>query len=410
MILLACLFALNLHPLLLALSPGHFPLSDKFGEIAKLRTSIPDPFYVSNNVSNSAPYSVFESQDSDGTRNIFVTFPPFHWATPRRLSSITSDLFWKQPENHRHFRDSLLPVSGHVQVFNNSELLSRFFCNGNETHYLNYDSPITGPCSDPKHDVVMYVTCHEIDFFQHFLDNGVPHISLMEFATGLDPSQITFAMDKWASESIPYYLTRHGFKSILSREPRICARTLILPKIVPVLHPLLTRNFLDRLRLNHSVRDRVILVSRTVGDGTQDSRLVLNQATLEAKLREVYGTQFTVFHAGPDKEDQAIELFQRARIIIGSHGGAMYHAMWAGRSAKVVELVPVEETGLYPGMPDINGPPPFAHLAIYTNAMMIGQRFYRWYQPSSSLNFDVRIGEFLAWLAGVEADTSEMEE
>jgi hypothetical protein len=79
----------------------------------------------------------------------------------------------------------------------------------------------------------------------------------------------------------------------------------------------------------------------------------------------------------------------------------MYHATRADRRANAVELVPVEETGLYPGMPDIDGPPPFAHVAIYPNAMMIYQRFYRWYQSSSTANFDVRIGEFLAWLASI---------
>jgi capsular polysaccharide biosynthesis protein len=214
-------------------------------------------------------------------------------------------------------------------------------------------------------------------------------------------------MDKWASESIPYYLTRHGFKSILSREQHICARTLILPRIVPVVHPLLTRNFLDHIGLIHTIQDRVVLVSRTEGDGTRDSRLILNQNDLERRLREIYGAQFAVFHAGPGKEEEAIALFQRARIVIGSHGGAMYHAMWASKRAKVVELMAVQEDGRYPGMPVLDGPPPFAHLAIYTNAMMIGQRFYRWYEFSQDDNFEVRIDEFVAWLARVDLEESE---
>jgi hypothetical protein len=130
----------------------------------------------------------------------------------------------------------------------------------------------------------------------------------------------------------------------------------------------------------------------------------VNQNDLEERLSEIYGNEFVVFHAGLWKEEEEIELFQRAKLVIGAHGGAMYHAMWASENAKIVELMPVQENGKYPGMPGLEAPPPFAHLAIYTNAMMIGQRFYRWYEISGELNFRVRIEEFVEWLKGVEED------
>jgi hypothetical protein len=362
-----------------------------------------DPFFVSNNVTGDTTYEKTETVNSDGSIDVSVALPPFRWGTPHGLDEITSTLFWQQPENLRHFKDSLAPVSGVVQIVPNATVKGIFVGNCNETHYLNYRGKAWSHCRDPDVDAAMYMSRHEIEYFQHFLDNGIPHISLMQFATGFDPSRVTFIMDGWTTEAIPWLLRRYGFKDARRRQEQICAETLILPKIVPVLHPLLTRNFIDHLKLNHSNSDRVILVSRNSSDHTKMMRLVNNQADLERLLRNRYGKALHVFKHSGVGITQAIELFEKAIMVIGSHGGAMYNALWAGRNAKVVELVPVSTSGTYPGQSSLSSMPPFAHLAIDTNSLTNGQPFYRWFQMSNQISFHVDIEPFAKWLSVIES-------
>jgi hypothetical protein len=380
---------LRIHHLTLGPLPFSFPWADLF--------------FVSNNVTAIGSYERTETFNADGSIDVSVTLPPFRWGTPHGLDDATSALFWQQPENHRHFKDSLVSVSGVVQIVSNATLSGSFIGICNQTHYLNYANQVWKNCDDPDVDALMYISCHEVEYFQHFLDNGVPHISLMQFAAALDPSRVTFLMDSWTTDAIPSLLRRYGFKDVRLQQDQICAEKLILPKIVPVLHPLLTRNFIDRLKLNHSNSNQVILVSRNSSDDTNMMRLVTNQAHLERLLRNRYGKALHVFRHSGAHITQTIELFEKAVMVIGSHGGAMYNALWAGRSAKVVELIPISTNGAYPGQESLSSMPPFAHLAIYTNSFMNGQPFYRWFQISNNINFHVDIEPFANWLSLVES-------
>jgi hypothetical protein len=230
----------------------------------------------------------------------------------------------------------------------------------------------------------MYIARHKIEYFQHFLDNGVPHIGLMQCATGIDPSTVTFVLDSWRTDAIPRLLRRYGFKDVRARSEEVSAMTLILPKIVPA--------------LNRSVVDKVVLVSRKGGDATKPLRLVNNQDALAGMLSRRYGGDFRGFRASERGIESSIELFQSAKLIIGSHGGAMYNALWASREAKIVEIMPVAHGGDYPGQGSIHNTLPFVHLAIYTNLFMNCQDFFRWYEARGTINFDVDIPRFEAWL------------
>jgi hypothetical protein len=266
-----------------------------------------------------------------------VTFPPFFWASPLGFDHRSSATFWKQPENSRHFFDSLTPISGLVQVFPNAVLDEKIVPNSNMTHYINYKKPITRNEPNPRYDTVMYMAGHEIEFFQHFLDNGVPHISLMHLATDVDPSKVVFALGGWTTETIPSLLLRFGFQKVIPwSRSRISARKLILPKIVPAVHPILTQHFIDGLHLNHNHSGKVILVSRTTGGQTKNNRLVLNQDRLAEMLLRKYGESFVEFRAEQHEIGATIRLFENARMIIGSHGGAMYNALWASKASKVM--------------------------------------------------------------------------
>jgi hypothetical protein len=147
---------------------------------------------------------------------------------------------------------------------------------------------------------------------------------------------------------------------------------------------------------------KVILVSRSKADATKQSRMIVNQNDLVAALTEKFGERFELFRPSSHSIEAATELFEQAVLVIGSHGGGMYHALWAHRSAVGVEIMPVNGDGAYPEQGALSSMPPFAHLAIYTNSMMNGQRFYRWYQISRELNYRVNVSGFMNWLKGID--------
>jgi hypothetical protein len=296
-------------------------------------------------------------------------------------------------------------VMGKVQVFYNATLVRGYSPWNNQSHYFNYDTGMVVPCANPKYDVVMFLKGHDTHYFQHFLDNGIPHISLMEMATGIDPSEVTFVINAWQSEVIPFLLRRQGFKAAIawqrSSDQEISAKRIVLAQVVPVVHPIFIHRFLDRLQLNHSVQDRIVLVSRVAADGCKGERVMKNQRDLEAALAARFGDQFAVFRPLVMGIAQAVALFQRAALVIGSHGGAMYNALWASRNCKIVEILPLRDNGAYPDQTEPNRPGMFAHLAFHTTSMMNFQRYYRYYSMSATINYDIDVGKFMKWLEKV---------
>jgi hypothetical protein len=360
-----------------------------------------DPDFASNQVIPSLSFRRRVFQTSPLSLDIYVDLPPFYWALPLGLNSTTTALFWRQPENHRHFNDSVQWSSGKVQVFFNSTLVDGFHTMHNATHYFNYNRPITVPGGSAEHDVVMLVMGHMIELFQHFLDNGVPHITLMELATGIDPSRVTFIIENWLSDSIPNLLRRYGYTHIIKRGTvmgNISARVIVLAEIVPVVHPVLIQRFLDRIHLNHKAQtDKIVLVSRQGSSSSKPTRLILNQDHLERSLRQKFGSRVELFRSDT-KFDTAVEQFERAAVVIGSHGGAMYNALWASRACQIVEILPLLKGGGYPDQGDPTAELQFAHLAFHTISMMNYQRYYRYYTFAGDINYNVDIPHFLNWL------------
>jgi hypothetical protein len=347
-------------------------------------------------------YELFPTIHGPDHTEVIVKLPPCHWEAPLGLNASTTKLFWNQPENKRHFEDTVNPISGVVDIFRDAAITTSIGGSPNGTHYINYRGKPIRPCAQPQYQTLMYMSGHEIEYFQHFLDNGIPHVSLMQFATDIDPSEVTFVLDTWNSDSIPYLLRRYGMKEVVRYERGISAHKIILPRIVPVIHTYLTQNFIDRLDLRHDRMSKVVLVSRTAQDGVKQSRIIDNQHALEEELRAQFGDAFVVLKTKEVSIENAIALVQQAVMVIGSHGGGMYHALWASRKAVVVELMPICQYGTYPMQGQVSRMPPFAHLAIYTNSMMNGQKFYRWYEVACEANYKVTVAELVKWLGRID--------
>jgi len=355
-----------------------------------------------NGISPELNHSIIKKEVNHGKwKQIFMTMPAFHWRIPSGLDAKSAEWFWKQDENMRHFLDANISMTGVVRVIENGKFGGYFDGHSNQTHYINVASEPQFTDS-PEFDTAMYITKHEVEYFQHFLDNGVPHIALMLMATGIPPSDVTFVMSSWNTQTIPNILKRWGFKTVLNRGGSISAKRLILPEIVPVINPLYHEQLRIGMKLDYSNANKVVFISRTSSDTSKNTRIISNQNELEKQLRNRFGNNFVLFRPSDYSFEKTLELFQKTTMIIGAHGGAMYNALFSGPDATMIEIMPVESSGLYGGQGSGHSMPPFAHLAMYTNAMVMGQEFYRFYAVGGS-SFNVDVQSFMEWLEKIPA-------
>lgn len=359
--------------------------------------------HETNGISPNLDYNIQRKEVDYGRwKRVYVTLPPFYWDIPNGLNKTWRDWFWIQDENYRHFNDTQKLVTGVVRIIKNGSFSGSFEKLSNQTHYINMrgNPTFTNKTDDDK---VMYITGHEIQYFQHFFDNGIPQIMLMLFASQLKPSDVTIRLSGCNSHTITNTLKMSGFKNIIISSRSFTASTLILPEIVPVIHPLYHRNFRKYLNLNFTDFNKIIFISRTQTDGCKNQRIIQNQDKLCDAMFKKYGDNFVLFKAKNNNNENTVGLFSKAAAIIGAHGGAMYNQMFSPTNASIIEIMPIGEDGLYVGQASRNSMPPFAHLAIHTNAVMLGQKFYRYYQPTSlsAGNMVIDPGDFLKWFSHI---------
>ena len=307
-----------------------------------------------------------------------------------------------QKENYRHFEDTVNPVTGCVRVIENGEYKGLFSHHDNVTHYINMRGA-PQHTQTPTDDIVFYLSGHQSRYFQHFFDNGLPHISLMLLATGYKPKDVVIVMPAMSTETIQKVLKRWGFKDV-RRGSTVSAKKLVLPEIVPVIHPKFYEVFRQAMNFDHYGADKIVFVSRKLSKASKKERIILNQDIIIKELTKKYGKKVVLYKPTNSFTD-SYKIFEKAKVIIGSHGGGMYNAFYAPPHAKIVEIMPITSSGLYYKQLKPTNRPPFAHLAIYTNSQLLGQSFYRFYQISDiSTNMVVDVDKFMHFIKQVMND------
>lgn len=103
-------------------------------------------------------------------------------------------------------------------------------------------------------------------------------------------------------------------------------------------------------------RPRVIYASRRdVAGNTSGERVgsggggrgVINEDALIGLLRKRYGNEMMVFTGAEHDVRSTIELFSRARIVIGPHGGAFVNTLFCAEGTTLVEFVPARQPTQY---------------------------------------------------------------
>ena len=342
--------------------------------------------------------------DHGNWKQFRVCYPPFNWTLPLGMNRAATALFWKQPENWRHFRDT--NVSDHcgvVRVIQNGTVWQPFPVISNVTHFINDESPpriITNNL--PEDPFRLILTGHWGNYFQHFFDNIGPQMVLALDALGLDPSSVPVLVNVTTEfPVVPHLWDRLGFRRRLSfvRSRDFSARLLAIVESAPRVHPHFFERMREMMNLPKRKQTVIVWVSRKMTNSYFPNRFVLNEEEVVDALRKRYGRKKVVVydHKQFSLRD-TLELFSKAICIMGSHGGGMYNQFFAPKETVIVELMPIRKNGMYHGQTSFHDVPNFSHMAVWSNSQLIGQAFWRYYQVSDGSNFHVDVAKFMDFL------------
>ena len=345
-----------------------------------------------------------EMIDNGYWRQYRICHPPFNWSLPKGLDKNTEKLFWAQPENMRHFLDTNSSEHcGIVRVVINGIVQMPFSHLTNTTHFVNARMA-PRRISKPKYDSLIVLTGHWGFFFQHFFDNIGPQLSMMNTLLGEYLHNIPVLVDtSTLFPVVPKLWERIGFPEIIQSQQNeaYSARVLFYIESTPMVHPLFFQDLRNLLHISEGDPKYIIWCTRKLTTSFYNQRFLYNEQQVINFLKKTFGFRLIVFSHSDYTLDETIELFSHAKAIIGVHGGAFYNQFYAPKDCVIIEILPVKENGAYPDQKSLDDQPSFAHMAVWSNSQLIGQKFYRFYQITDTLNFILNIQQFSKFVLAI---------
>lgn len=334
-----------------------------------------------------------------------ICHPPFNWSLPKGLTPQYLKLFFEQPENMRHFLDTnSTDHCGVVKSIEKGLILLPFSKLSNVTHFIN-SKGIPLQAKFPRTSLLLVLTGHWGHYFQHFFDNIGPQLSLAMDAMGLQPKDVSIVIDEsYLFPNVPLLWKRIGFKKIIyARYDKFYdAKNLVYVESAPKVHPYYFSHLRKLLKIPNNPPKKIIYISRKLTNSYYNQRFILNEPKLIEMLQSICGHRnLIVFDHHNYTLDETIELFSTAKAIIGAHGGGLYNQFFAPKTAVIIEIMPIKPNGLYPDQKSKYDTPSFSHMAVWSNSLLIGQPFYRFYQITYLSNFFINLTEFDIFLSGV---------
>ena len=336
-----------------------------------------------------------------GWKEYVLELPPFLWKKPLGLSPKMEALFWKQPENHMHFKDTNKIHRCVIWEIENASKIFKGCPNYVQTHHLKTCAiPEPYSVAKPRYNYGFTLTGGEISSFQHFFDNGIPVFASSQIATNFS-DDIDFYCDNYIN-IIKDLFSRMGYNHKQSDERGFSAKHLIQNHVNAVVHPLYFEWYRRKANFPEfpkSERTKVILLDRNSKGNNKRERIIENFLELVPHLEKIHGKENVIVFNKRDYSslDSLINLFGKAKFILGPHGGAFYNQFFAPKNIDVIELFPIKKSGLYLTQDDFSLLPRFAPLAVWSNTQLLGQKHWRYYYFTNKQVASIDISDFLQW-------------
>ena len=247
--------------------------------------------------------------------------------------------------------------------------------------------------------------------FQHFVDGTLP--KLFQSYEFLKRPEVRILLEKPNAHSHNIYkmlyLLNISSDRVIFQEPHdehtvYHARYMINTCITPPLHPTLWKMFRHKFYVNETrsvpwSQGKVIFLKRkgTVANG----RNVIHFKEVKDYLEKRYKENLVIFPRSDLDFDHTRNLFSKAKIILGPHGGAFYNIQFAPKDTVIIEFAP-----LTPGGGDPHALP---HAIFWRIADLIGQNYWRIPIETRDTNMNVDIKKVHQILNTVDPDTKDAE-
>jgi capsular polysaccharide biosynthesis protein len=177
--------------------------------------------------------------------------------------------------------------------------------------------------------------------YYHFLVETLPRIIALQAAGALTPETKLLT---WGQPYEMSWLALLGVTpdQVVAFDPEkiYCANQLLVPTPVPRITParevlVATRQALGIQTLPKAQRELIVYVSRE-GEPT---RRVANEAAMLDAIKQTFPLQPLVVFRGGMTPLEAIDLFQRASVVVGPHGAGLSHLIFSAPGTSVVEFI-----------------------------------------------------------------------
>lgn len=230
-----------------------------------------------------------------------------------------------------------------------------------------------------------------MDSFQHFHDNALGMIYQTRQAFDLihksagdcDLTESLFSKrgkgvirDEWEILGFPNDLLLPGTERNAEVEITYYPQDFDQVRVHPIHVQWLRSKFEDDPPIK---RDKVIWISRQGANKKANGRQMVDEQATLRRLKKLLSSlrRYHPKEANAQSVRQLRSAFADACMIVGLHGGHMYNQFFASTQTTVVELVAVEEGGLFHGQKTPEIRPQLSHRAMWQNANLIGQKYWR---------------------------------
>ena len=242
---------------------------------------------------------------------------------------------------------------------------------------------------NPRHSFALLcpLLVPDSNTFQHFVDGVLPKLAQIHEIITHTQINITYLFYRPRDKIIHEMLDKIGIppdRIAFYDGGYLSAKLLLNTCVTPPIHPTLWKTSRNLLRVDDRLKEpgkNTLVILLTRSNSRNIGRRILNMADTTSFLRRKYGSDLHIFQGGHTLAE-AMSIFSKAAIVIGTHGGAFYNLIFCPASTKVIEILPVNEEGS--PVPDH-----VAHTIIWQMAEVMNQTYLRLSQRAHNDKGDV---------------------
>ncbi len=306
-----------------------------------------------------------------------IEYPIYEIKEPKFINNADKRLFYKQYHNRKTVGfPSLDTLKGQVFIFPNGAIKKSIDC-GYKSSYSDFVMS-AGDVPSVYEGVVIPLLVPDSFSFQHFIDGVLPKIlQVLDIILLTNAKILIFKPRDYIIYEILYKIGISLDKILVPPNRDLYdygpfyTTLMINTCVAPPMHPILWQTaktlIVGKDKIINKKNSLIVLISRS--RSTNRGRILLNEEKISKVLHRRYGDQLNVY-SRKQSLNETIEIFSRARVLIGMHGGGLYNLNFAPRMAHIVELLPT----------DVNGqpcPPGISHRGIWLMAQHLGQNYWR---------------------------------